>query len=301
MSSVTETPVDERPCTVAASAAEAQAQDEPPVTVLERRSDWRLPDLSELWRYRELLFFLAWRDVKIRYKQTVLGAAWALLQPLATMAAFALFLGRVASAPDAAMPYALYVFGGLLPWTFFSAAVAAASGSVVANERLVTKIYFPRLIVPLSAAGAPLMDLLISFALLLVLMPFFGVWPGWGFLALPLVFAVAAALAAGLGVLQSALTVAYRDFRVIVPLALQLGMFATPAIFLQDLSVLGPGTTAWLPVNPMHGVIVNFRAAALGGAFDLPALGVSALWAALLFLGGCLYFRRVERGFADII
>jgi lipopolysaccharide transport system permease protein len=272
-----------------------------PVHMIERRPGWHLLEVGELWRFREVLYFLTWRDLKVRYKQTALGAAWAVLQPLATMAAFSLFLGRVASAAEATIPYPLFVFAGLLPWTFFAGAVGTASTSVVANERLVTKVYFPRLIVPLSAVLAAVVDLLIAFGLLLVLMPVCGVFSGLAILALPAVAAVLLALAAGLGVLLSALSVAYRDVRYVVPLALQIWMFATPALFLQDLAVLGPRMSPWLLLNPLHGVVVNFRAATLDGAFDLPALAVSAAWAAAILLAGCFYFRRVERGFADII
>jgi lipopolysaccharide transport system permease protein len=281
---------------------EAVPTDDLPVTVIEGKSGWRFLDLGELWRYRELLFFLVWRDVKVRYKQTVLGAAWAVLQPLATMAAFAVFLGRVAAVDGAAIPYPLYVFAGLLPWLFFSSAVNGASGSVVGNQNLITKVYFPRLLVPLGTVVAASLDFLIAFVMLLILMPFFRMTPDWNLLALPFVLLILVTLAAGLGLLLGALTVAYRDFKAIVPLALQLWMFATPAIFLQDLERrVGPGIREFLPLNPLHGIILNFRAATLGGEFDLLALGISALWAVALLLFGCLYFRRVERGFADII
>jgi lipopolysaccharide transport system permease protein len=272
-----------------------------PVTVIEPRTGWQGISLVELWRFRELLFFLVWRDIKVRYKQTVLGAAWAVLQPLATMTAFALFLGGVAGVENAAVPYPLFVFVGLLPWTFFTNAVNGASASVVSNQSLITKIYFPRLLVPFGTVAAALLDFFIAFVLSLVLMLFFGTMPGWGFLALPVVALILLALAAGLGVWLSAVTVVYRDFRAIVPLALQLWMFATPAIYLQDWSMLGPRMTSLLPLNPLHGIIVNFRAAALSTPFDLLSLGVSALWATALLLSGCFYFRRAERGFADII
>jgi lipopolysaccharide transport system permease protein len=274
-----------------------------PVRKIKRRSGWGLVDLEELWRFRELLYFLVWRDVKVRYKQTVVGVAWSVLQPLATMAAFTLFLGRVASASgdSGALPYSLFVLGGLLPWTFFANAVSGAGNSVVSNERLVTKVYFPRLLLPLSAAAAGVLDFLIALAVLLVLTPFFGTVPGWGFWALPLVMAVLLCLAAGLGVLLAGLTVRYRDFRIVVPLVLQLWMFATPAIFLQDLSVLGPRTQALLLLNPMHGIVVNFRAAALDGTFDLAALGVTVLWTLAALATACTYFRRAERSFADVI
>jgi lipopolysaccharide transport system permease protein len=270
--------------------------------VIQNSPGWHFIDLPELWRSRELLFFLVWRDIKVRYKQTALGAVWAVLQPLATMAAFAVFLGRVASSPDAAIPYPLYVFAGLLPWTFFTSAVGAAAGSVVGNQNLITKVYFPRLLVPLGPVVAASVDFLVAFVLLLVMMPFFGTAPHWQMLALPFVFLVLMAMAAGLGILLSALTVAYRDFKSVVPLALQMWMFATPAIFLQDLEHrFGDDALQLLSLNPLHGIIVNFRAAALGSDFDLPALAVSALAAMGLLLFGCFYFRRVERGFADII
>ena len=286
----------------AATPPPEESADEPLLTVIERKPGWHFVDLGELWRFRELLYFLVWRDIKVRYKQTVLGAAWSVLQPLATMAAFAIFLGRVAGAADSTIPYPLYVFAGLLPWTFFVSAVSGASSSVLGSQHLITKVYFPRLLVPFGSVTASLFDFLIAFVMLLVLMPFYGSTPGWGFLALPVVVLVLWMLASGLGVFLSAVTVAYRDFRSIVPLALQLWMFATPAIFLQDWSNrVGPRTAAWLPLNPLQGVIVNFRAATLGGAFDWPSLGISALWAVVLLVFGCLYFRRVERGFADII
>ncbi len=272
-----------------------------PVTVIERRTGWHFVDLAELWRYRELLFFLAWRDVKVRYKQTVLGAAWAVLQPLATMIVFTLMLGRVAGAPDAAVPYPLFVFAGLLPWTFFAGAMAAAGQSVVGNQNLVTKIYFPRLIIPVSAVGACVVDFGIAFGILLVLMLGYGVLPGGGLLiALPIVLALMLA-ATGMGILLSALTVAYRDFRYVVPFLVQLWMFATPGIYLQADSGFHGLSRLLLALNPAQGLIVNFRAAVLGTPLDLPALAVSALVGVSLVLIGCLYFRRVEQQFADVI
>jgi lipopolysaccharide transport system permease protein len=273
-----------------------------PVTVIERKPGWQFVNLRELWRFRELLYFLVWRDIKVRYKQTFLGAAWAVLQPLATMVAFSLFLGRVAGSQDAAIPYPLFVFAGLLPWLFFASAVQGASSSVVGNQNLVTKIYFPRLLVPFGTAVASLLDFLIAFVMLLILMPCFGTTPGWSFLAVPVVVLVLLCLAVGLGVWLAAVTVAYRDFRTIVPLALQVWMFATPAIFLQSWETkLGAGLATWMPLNPLHGVVVNFRAAAVGGSFDLRSLLVSASYAVVFLAFGCFYFRRVERGFADII
>jgi lipopolysaccharide transport system permease protein len=301
MSTATDMVLDEKPLPASPPASEDAGEGDLPLKVIQRRSGWQFLDLRELWRAREILFFLTWREVKVRYKQTVLGAAWAVLQPLALMAAFSIFLGSVASEEGARIPYPLFVFAGLLPWTFFSAAVSGASTSVVANEKLVTKIYFPRLLVPVSLVVTAALDLAISFALLVVMQLCFQAPPGVSILALPIVLAVLLLLSAGLGILLSALTVAYRDIRIIVPLALQICMYATPALYMQNLNVLGPRTSAWLFLNPLHGVLMNFRAATLGTAFDWPALAVSAACGVAVLLLGCVYFRRVERGFADII
>jgi lipopolysaccharide transport system permease protein len=271
-----------------------------PISVIERRPGWHLINVSELWRYRELLWILTWRDIKVRYKQTVLGAAWALLQPFATMVVFSLFFARVAEAPPGDVAYPLFVLAGLIPWFLFSNSITSASQSVVGNQSLVTKVYFPRLLIPLGAVGPYLVDGVIALGMLLVMMAFYGVMPGWGlFLAtLLLVGVVLAAL--GVGVLLAALTVTYRDFRYVVPFMVQLWMFATPAVYLQ-VDAVGPRGKLLLPLNPAHGLIVNFRAAALGGEFDLYALGVSGAVSLVLLVIGCLYFRRVERGFADTI
>ena len=274
---------------------------EPAVTVIEPRPGWRLPDLRELWRYRELMFFLTWRDVKVRYKQTALGVIWVVLQPLATMAVFSLFLARVGGIADRVENYPLFVLAGLLPWGFFSNAITAAANSVVGNQNLVTKVYFPRLIIPLSAAGAGLVDLLICIGLFAVMMMIFGAAPGWSVLLLPVIVLLLAVAALGVGILLSALTVAYRDFRYVVPFTIQLWMFATPSIYLPVEGVLGPTTQAVLPVNPAYGLILNFRACALDGPIDWYSLTVSAAVSVTLFVAACLYFRRVERSFADVI
>lgn len=270
------------------------------VTVIERRPGWHLVDLRELWRYRELLLILTWRDVKVRYKQTVLGAAWAVLQPFATMVVFSLFFGRVAEMPAGGMPYPLFVFAGLLPWFFFANAITSASQSVVGNQALVTKVYFPRLLIPLSAAGPHLIDLGIGFAMLLVMMLIYGVMPGATLLLTPLLILALVVAALGMGILLSALTVAYRDFRHVVPFLVQLWMFATPVVYMQ-VDAIGPRGRLLLPLNPAYGVIANFRAATLGTDLDLYSLAVSGGVSVVLLLLGCLYFRRVERGFADII
>jgi lipopolysaccharide transport system permease protein len=272
-----------------------------PLTVIERKPGWRFLDLADLWRYRELLCFLVWRDVKVRYKQTVLGAAWAILQPFATMVVFSLFFGRLAEMPSAGFPYPLFVFAGLLPWFFFSNAITSASQSVVGNQKLVTKVYFPRLLIPIGAIGPGLVDLAISFGLLLAMMVFYGVAPGWGMLMVPVLAFVLMTAALGVGTLLCALTVAYRDFRYVVPFMIQLWMFATPCVYMEAGLLMGPRWETMLPLNPAYGLIANFRAAVLGTPFDLYALAVSSAVSLLLLVAGCLYFRRVERSFADII
>jgi lipopolysaccharide transport system permease protein len=278
-----------------------ETANDPPVTVIERRSGWQIVDWRELWRYRELLLFLTWRDVKVRYKQTVLGAAWAVVQPLATMIVFSLVLGRIAQAPGSSVPYPLFVFAGLLPWTFFANALTSASQSVVGSQNLVTKVYFPRLIIPMGAVGTSIVDFLVAFAMLLGLMLCYGMTPGWGLLAVPFLAAGLTLAALGIGTLLCALTVAYRDVRHLVPFLMQLWMFATPSIYLQAGDGFTGAASIVLLLNPAHGFITNFRAAMLGGAFDLPALAMSSAIGGAFLLGGCFYFRQVERSFADII
>jgi len=273
---------------------------EPPVTVIEPQRGWALPDLRELLRYRELLFFLALRDIKVRYKQTVLGIGWAVAQPLATMAVFALFIGRMAGVANGVEHYPLFVFAGMVAWTFFGNTVTTAAGSVIANERLVTKIYFPRLIIPLATVGVGLFDLAIASVLLAVMVAGFGVVPSWSVLLLPLTVVMLAIAAAGVGILLSALIVAQRDFKYVLSFGVQLWMFATPSLYLSAES-LGPTAQTYLPLNPAYGLVLAFRQAAIGGAFDWYAFGVSSAVGILLAIVGMLYFRRVERGFADVI
>jgi len=275
--------------------------DDLPLTVIERRSGWQIVDCRELWRYHELLFFLTWRDVKVRYKQTVLGAAWAVLQPLATMIVFSVFLGRMAGVSTKIEHYSLFVFAGMLPWTFFANALSSAGNSVVGNQNLITKVYFPRLIIPMSAVGASLVDFAVAFVMLAAMMAYYCVFPGWGALLLPLIVLLLVVASLGIGTLLAALTVAYRDFRYVIPFSMQLWMFATPCIYLNASEVTGPRGELALPLNPAYGLILNFRQVALGGPLDWYALTISGTVSIIMFLLGCLYFRRVERGFADII
>jgi lipopolysaccharide transport system permease protein len=282
-------------------SADAARQDDLPETLIERRSGWRLINLRELWQYRELLLILTWRDVKVRYKQTVLGVAWAVLQPLAMMIAFTLFLAQLPGIASPDLPYPLFVFCGLLPWTLFVNAITSAGQSVINNQALVTKVYFPRLIIPAAAAGAGVVDFLIGFGLLCVLMAYFGMMPGAGVLFLPLILLLLVITAIGVGTLLSALTVAYRDFRYVIPFGVQLWMFLTPCIFMQAEQVMSPAVRRWIPLNPAYGLIDNFRRSLLAQELDLYSLAVSGGVGALLLVLGSFYFRKVERNFADII
>ena len=270
-----------------------------PVTVIEARSGWGV-NVRELWRYRELLLFLGWRDIKVRYKQTVLGLGWAFAQPVATMLVFAVFLGRMGGLAAGIEHYPLFVFAGMVAWTFFSNTVLTAGNSVVANERLVTKIYFPRLIVPLSTVGVTLFDLLLASALLWVAAACYGVWPGWSLVLLPLAVLMLAVAAAGVGILLSALIVAHRDFKYVLTFGVQLWMFATPCLY-SSAEMWGPRAQAWLPLNPAYGLILTFRQIVLNGPIDWYAFGVSSAVAVVVCVVGVLYFRRVERTFADNI
>jgi lipopolysaccharide transport system permease protein len=276
------------------------AREELPVTVIQPRGGWQLIDLGELWRGRELLYFLVWRDVKVRYKQTVLGAAWAILQPLAQMAVLSVFFGRMVNLPSSDVPYPLFAFAGLLPWNFFSSAVSSASSSLVGNQSLLTKVYFPRLYVPASAIGVSAADFGIAFSMLLVLMLYYGVALSVSLLAAGLMIVCLGVAALAIGTLLSALTVAYRDFRYVVPFMVQLWLFATPAVYM-DSEVVGPRWQWVLPLNPAHGFILNFRRLALGESLDGYSFAASAAVALVLLLVGVWYFRRVERTLADII
>ena len=247
-----------------------------------------------------MLFFLSWRDVKVRYKQTVLGASWALLQPLATMLVFAFFLGRMGGISQGIAYYPLFVFAGVVPWTFFANAVSTAGTSVVANERLVSKIYFPRLIIPIGSVGSCLFDFVIALGLLAGMMAWYGVVPGWQIVMAPIIMVLLTSAALGVGTLLAALTVAHRDFKYVLAFAVQMWMFATPCIYLPP-TAIGPTAGLLLPLNPAYGLLLNFRLALLGNDLDWYALGVSSVVGVVLLLIGCLYFRRVERTFADVI
>ena len=269
------------------------------LTVIEPARGWRMLDWRELWAYRELLWVLTLRDIKVRYKQTVLGAGWAILRPFITMVIFSVVFGQLAKMPSDGYPYPVFVYAALLPWTFFAAAIGTSGGSLVGSSHLVSKVYFPRLIIPLSSVGAGLVDLLISTGILLLMMLYYGVGWSWNLLAAPLLLLFVVFTALGVGTLLSALTVAYRDFTHLTPFMIQIWMYITPVIFPVSLV---PERWQWLLyINPMTGLIEGFRSAFLGKPFDMAGLGISFTIAVAVFLIGVAYFEKVERRFADII
>jgi lipopolysaccharide transport system permease protein len=272
-----------------------------PKIVLEPAAGWQLVNLRELWRYRELLYFLVWRDVKVRYKQTVLGAAWAVLQPAMMMLVFTVFLNWMAGVPGGDCPYPLFAYLGFLPWSFFASAIASASSSVVGSERLITKIYFPRLAIPFAAVGAASVDFAIAFVLQLLMMLYYGVQPGPGLVLLPVIFGLLLVTALGVGTMLAALTVQYRDFRHVIPFMVQFWMFATPTIYLQASATSAGWLRDLLAINPLTGLVQAYRAATLGQPLAWDQIAVSAFVAVVALVCGCLYFRRVEDTFPDII
>jgi len=269
------------------------------LTVIEPAKGWRALNFKELWAYRELFFVLVQRDIKVRYKQTVLGVVWAVLQPLLTMAIFTVVFGGLAKIPSDGYPYAIFIFAALLPWTFFANSVGISSLSLVNSANMVSKVYFPRVIVPLASIGGGLIDLMISVLVLFALMLWYGV--GWSpnLLLAPVLLLAVVFIALGVGTLLSALTVAYRDFRFVVPFMVQIWMYATPVVYPASLV---PEKWQWvLYLNPMAGVIDAFRSAFLGRPFDWSSIGISLCVGVVIFIWGVAYFEKVERRFADII
>jgi lipopolysaccharide transport system permease protein len=274
------------------------------ITFIRPARAWQTINVGELWRARELIFILAWRDVKVRYKQTLLGAAWAVLQPALMMVVFTIFFGRLAHVSTGGVDYSLFVYAGLLPWTFFATAITSAGNSVVGSERLITKVYFPRLAVPLASVGAALVDSAIACVLLLILMLCNGIVPGVSLLLVPLFMAIILLAAVGVGTLLAALNVAYRDFRYVIPFLTQFWMFATPTVYMQPDGQASGTLQLFLMLNPMTSLVAAFRAAVLGepgGVIAWGQVGIAAAMSVLVFLAGCLYFRRVEDSFADVI
>jgi len=256
---------------------------------------------KDLWRYRELFYFLSWRDILVRYKQTVIGVAWSVIRPLLTMVIFTIVFGNLAKLPSGNTPYAILVFAAMLPWQFFSNALGESSTSLIANTNLLTKVYFPRLVVPASAVIVSLIDFLVSCAVLVVLMIWFRVLPDWRILALPLFLLLAFVSSLGFGLLLAALNVKYRDFRYVVPFILQFGLYVSPVGFSS--SVVPNEWRLLYSINPMVGVIDGFRWAILGGSeqINIASLVMSILVAILLSIVGLWYFRKTERLLADVI
>ncbi len=257
-------------------------------------------NLRSVWQYRELLYFLVWRDVLTRYKQTAIGAAWVVVQPLINMILFTLIFSRLAKIPSDGIAYPVFAFTALLPWSYFSQALAKTSGSVVSSANLVTKIYFPRLLIPLAASIAPVVDLVFSFVVLLVLMAWYNIVPTWGLLALPLFLTLAIGTALAVGLWASALNVKYRDVGSIIPFVAQIWMYASPVAY--PVSMVPEKWRLLYSLNPMVGVIEGFRWALLGKECpDLEMMAVSFVTVVALLLGGIVYFKRMEQSFADVI
>ncbi|MFH0953719.1 MAG: ABC transporter permease [Verrucomicrobiota bacterium] len=270
-----------------------------PLKVIVPRRGWLSVNWREIWRYRELLYFLTWRDVTVRYKQTVLGILWAFIQPFSKLVVFSVIFGTLAKMDSEGYPYPIFVYAGLLPWQFFSEALGRSSFSIVGNANLITKVYFPRLIIPLSSVGACLVDFAISFTILFGLMFYYGVPPTAGTLfIIPLVvLTVIAAL--GTGILLSSLNTAYRDFHYLVPFALQIWMFVTPVIY--PVRIFPPRWQWAIALNPMAGIVDAYRSAILGKPLAWGSLAISVCVISVIMVLGLYYFRRVESRFADIV
>ena len=274
----------------------------PPVSVvlIQPRKRWFDFDLASVYQYRELLYFLTWRDVKVRYKQAAIGVAWVVLQPLLTMIVFTVIFGQFAKMPSDNLPYPIFTFTALLPWTYFSQAISRSGTSLVSNSNLISKVYFPRLIVPISGALGPLVDFAISFLILLVMMAWYGIAPTWGVLALPFFLLLAFVTALATCLYLSALNVKYRDVGHAIPFLVQFWMYASPVVY--SLHLIPERWRLLYSLNPMAGVIEGFRWALLGKDMpDFSAIAVSTFMMIVLFIGGLVYFRRTERTFADLI
>ena len=267
--------------------------------VIRPKRGWVGFDLGEIWRYRELLYFLAWRDIKLRYKQTVLGAAWAILQPVLAMVVFTLFFGKLAQMPSDGVPYAIFSYCALVPWTYFANALSSAGNSLVGNANLISKVYFPRLIVPGASVLAGTLDFGIAFSTLLGMMLYYGIAPSWGILLVPVLFLLTMGTALGVGTWLSALNVKYRDVRYVIPFMIQLWMFATPIVY--PLSLVPERYRLLVALNPMAGIIEGYRAALLGRPFQWDSLAEAVVLCFALLLTGAFYFRSVEKTFADVI
>jgi lipopolysaccharide transport system permease protein len=275
------------------------ATDAPRLITIRPSTGWVRLDLSELWQNRELLFFLVWRDLKVRYKQTVLGAGWAIAQPLFTMLVFSVFFGRLARMPSDGVPYPVFALAALVPWTFFAFGMSEAANSLVGNRSLITKVYFPRILVPAAPVVAGFADFAAAFVLLLGVMVSYGILPDYRVLAVVPLMLLATAAALGVGLWLAALNVQYRDVRYVLPFLTQLWLFATPIAYPS--SLLSPAWRTVYGLNPMVGVVEGFRWALLGTPASGATLIVSIMSASILLVSGAMYFRRMERTFADLV
>jgi len=273
---------------------------ESPIVRIEARRGWLALDLAELWAYRELLYFFVWRDIKVRYKQTVIGAAWAVLQPVLTMLVFSLFFGKLAKIPSQGLPYPIFYYSALLPWMYFATAMQGATSIVVDNQRVITKIYFPRVVLPIASVLSGLLDFGISFGVFLIMMVYYGMVPTVAVVWLPAFLLLAILTALGVGLWLSALNALYRDVRYVVPFLVQFWMFASPVAYPSSLV---PAKWRWLyGLNPMAGVIEGFRWALTGhGQPPGPLLAASSAAVILLVLSGLVYYRAVEGTMADVV
>jgi lipopolysaccharide transport system permease protein len=289
------------PSPVGESAARHHAVTLPekPLVIIKPRQSWVALDLHSLWAYRELLYFLIWRDVKVRYKQTLLGVAWAILQPLVMIVIFTLVFGRVAGLPSDGIPYALFAYAGVVAWTFFSSAVAKSGNSLVGSAHLITKVYFPRMIIPAAAVCATLVDLLLAFIVFVPLMLYYGYMPGWQIVTIVPLIGLLALLAFGIGMWMSALNVKYRDVGVILPFLIQIWMFLSPVIY--PASALPPKFRIVMMFNPVSGIIEASRSALFGLPFNWLALLISSVITLVTIACAAFWFRRMEREFADVV
>lgn len=255
----------------------------------------------DIWRYRDLFFFLVWRDILVRYKQTVIGIAWVVIRPIMTMLVFTLVFGKLAKLPSDGVPYSLMVFSGMLPWFFFSSALSESSNSMVTNSNLLSKVYFPRIIIPASAIIVCLVDFFLSFLVLVPFMFYYGLFPDWRIVTIPFFLLLALTASLGFGLWLSALNIKYRDFRFILPFIVQIGLYVSPVGFSSN--IVPEKWRMLYSLNPMVGVIDGFRWALLGGNFKLylPGLYASIVLTLIVFMTGLSYFRRTERTFADLI
>lgn len=276
------------------------SKNEPQVVLIKPSKAWVSLNLRSLWEYRELLYFLTWRDIKVRYKQTVLGAAWAILQPFLTMVIFSVFFGRLVKVPSDGIPYPLFAFTALVPWTFFANGLNQSSNSLIASANLLKKVYFPRLAIPVATVLAGVVDFVLAFVVLLLLMAYYRVAPTINIIWTPLLLALAFVTSLGVGLWMSALNVKYRDVRYVVPFLVQIWLFTTPVAYPSSL-LSEPWRTVY-GLNPMVGVVEGFRWALLGAnTAPGPMVLVSAVAAVLILVSGAFYFRHMEKIFADVV